>query len=152
MAKYTRKRKGMTPERARRAAEVLRYREAGLGFEYIADRLGIAVSTAHGDYRDAIRETFREDAESLAAIEGKRLDRLQAAHWVKAVEGNVKATEVVLKVMERRARLFGLDRPQKVDLSASDVDLDSTVARILDAATVVLGDDGEPVTREGGAG
>lgn len=103
-------RRGMTAKRAERAARVLALREAGAKFTEIAKLLDISTSTAHEDFTRAIRETFREPAETMIHLEAQRLDRLQAAHWKKATaKADVKSATVVLKIMERRARLFGLD-------------------------------------------
>jgi hypothetical protein len=50
-----------------------------------------------------------EGTADLRAVEAARLDRLQAAHWPAALRGDAKASVMVVRVMERRARLLGLD-------------------------------------------
>ena len=47
-------------------------------------------------------------------MEGARLDRLHQAVWDAAINGDCYAIDRVLKLMERRAKLFGLDAPNKV--------------------------------------
>ena len=47
----------------------------------------------------------------LEALEEEldRLDRLQEAHWHLAMAGDAKAADTVLKVIDRRIKLLGLD-------------------------------------------
>ena len=68
-----------------------------------------------------------ESAEDLRTLEAARLDALQSAVWQLAIDGDIKATTAVLRIMERRARLLGLDVPSKqqvemVHYEASEVD------------------------------
>ena len=49
-------------------------------------------------------------------MELERLSALDAAHWDKAMQGNGEATDRVLRIMERRAKLLGLDAPIKVNV------------------------------------
>ena len=58
-----------------------------------------------------------EPATQLRDMEVARLDRLLAAHWGKATKGDVNATRMVLTIMDRRAKLLGLDAPQKLDVT-----------------------------------
>jgi hypothetical protein len=58
----------------------------------------------------ALQEHEAESTEELRDLELRRLDALQVAHWDRAMEGDSRATEIVLKVMARRARLLGRDR------------------------------------------
>lgn len=48
-------------------------------------------------------------------MELERLDAMQKAHYANAVQGGIAATAVTLKIMERRARLLGLDAPIRTD-------------------------------------
>lgn len=41
-----------------------------------------------------------------------RLDQLQAAHYPKALAGETAATDRVLAIMDRRAKLLGLHAPR----------------------------------------
>lgn len=64
----------------------------------------------------ALRARMQEPAEDVRRMEIERLDRMLNAMWEKIDEGDEKAITAGLKVMERRARLLGLDAPMKVDL------------------------------------
>jgi hypothetical protein len=46
-----------------------------------------------------------------------RLDALFRAHWQAAVSGDVKATDICLRILERYARSLGLDKVHTVDVS-----------------------------------
>lgn len=132
----------MPPEKRAQVAErrkrVLNARIRGEGFQVIADREGIALSTAHNDYTTALADIPKPEADSMRKIEGERLDALQNAVWQDALMGDIPAGAQALKVIDRRAKLFGLDAPQKLDVSTGDVDLDGTVAKILQVAEIAI--------------
>lgn len=50
--------------------------------------------------------------EQHRTLELLRLDELQSGLWDRAVSGDVKAVNAVLRIIEQRSRLLGLDRPQ----------------------------------------
>lgn len=50
------------------------------------------------------------DPDALAA-ELERLERVHAAHWPAALRGDHSAAHVVLRTLDRRVALLGLDRP-----------------------------------------
>ena len=41
---------------------------------------------------------------------------MHQAHWPAVLRGDVKATNIVLRIMERRAVYLGLDAPVRIDL------------------------------------
>lgn len=128
---------------ARRAARALELRLAGATYRDIAEALDIAVSTAHADVAHALADIPRAEADALRALECRRLDALQAACWGPALDGDLAAVDRVLRIIDRRARLLGLDAPTRLDVSPGDVDLDGTVVRILalaGTAAPALGD------------
>lgn len=93
-----------------RENHVLELRRAGLSFERIAQEIGIGDrSTAHKIYKRALGRVHQEPAAEIRQLEGDRLDRLQVAVWTKALAGNMQAVDRVLRIMERRAKLLGLD-------------------------------------------
>lgn len=101
-----------------RAAEALRLRKRGLTYEQIADQLGYAgPSGAYRAIHQALHKTLQEPADDVRALEVTRLDALLDALWDAALSGKWLAVDRVLKIMERRAALLGLDAPQKVDIT-----------------------------------
>ncbi len=92
----------------------LALRLEGLTHREIARRLGIAPSSAYKRVRhalDAVNERNAAEAERLRTLELLRLDALQDAIWEKALAGETKSLSRVLTIMERRAKLLGLDAP-----------------------------------------
>jgi hypothetical protein len=101
-------------ERRRRAVTL---RKQGLSYQAIANELGMAKSSVHSAVAKAMQAFEKEIADEailLATLELDRLDSLQAALWEKAMAGKLGAVGKVLKIMERRAKLLGLDGPTKV--------------------------------------
>lgn len=126
MANPRRKASGMTEGRRQRAIKALQHRKEGRGYEWIANELGVSVSTAHEDVQKALQEITREPAEEVRQLELERLDQMWlrlnaelARVITEAREGGMKPETVVssvtkitdsqLRVQERRARLLGLE-------------------------------------------
>lgn len=102
-------------DRAKRDAMACDLRRAGLTYQEIADALGMSDPSVA---RDAIirsrKAVIKEPATELVAWETERLDTILAAIWPKVQKGDLRAIDRVLKVMERRAKYFGLDAPEKI--------------------------------------
>jgi hypothetical protein len=58
--------------------------------------------------------TIRAPADEVRLLDLVRLDKLWAAHYTRACRGNHRSTMICLRIMERRARLLGLDAPLHV--------------------------------------
>ncbi len=94
----------------------------GATYRAIAKALSVSVSTAHDLVSKAIverREQKAKRTDELVELELERCDQLQRALAKKANEGNERAVTASLKIMERRAKLLGLDAAQKVEHSGS---------------------------------
>jgi len=96
---------------AYRGARALELSLAGVNQSQIARELGYRSS---GAVSKALWRTINRRAaagvDGYRALELERLDELQSAHWPKALDGDTKATEVVLSVIDKRIKLLGLDR------------------------------------------
>ena len=55
--------------------------------------------------------TSKYDTDGQVQLELQRLDSLFQPHFDRGLTGDARATLVCLKIMERRARLLGLDAP-----------------------------------------
>lgn len=95
--------------------KAIELRAAGASYREIGAALGVTHVTARNWVLTAVDEVKYEQAETMRKVEGTSLDRLQRALWPQAIQGDAKAAQGVLRIMERRARLFGLDAPVKVD-------------------------------------
>jgi hypothetical protein len=54
-----------------------------------------------------------EDRRQALQLEVDRLDALQAAFWTTAIKGDRHAADVVLKVIARRCKVLGFDKPDE---------------------------------------
>ena len=103
-------------ERQRQALEL---RKAGVPYATIAERLGYAsTGGAHKAVASALKKTLAEPADDLRRLEVERLDALLSALWRQAKEGNQGAVDRCIRIMERRAKLLGLDAPTKQDITS----------------------------------
>jgi len=112
---------------AERRAHVLRLRRAGYTYREVAERTaehfhaerlpsGWDERYAAKDVRrelKRLRDENTERTEQVREIEAGRLDDLQSALWDDALDGDAQAVRQVLNVMQRRARLMGLDEPEQ---------------------------------------
>lgn len=105
-----------SPELVDKETKVLELRRAGLTWQRIAQEVGYADhSGAYAAYKRAIKRTQQQPADELREQELDRIDRLQLAAWPKAMQGHVQSIAVICRLMERRARLLGLDMPIKIE-------------------------------------
>ena len=80
--------------------------------------------------------TVQEAADELRQLECSRLDALQQAWWHRALSGQVKATQLLIKIMERRAKLLGLDAPARVNVK-STTELDARIEGLISELTAL---------------
>ena len=109
-------------ESAQRQQKAIDLRLAGATFEKIGDALGVSRQAAHKMVGRAVSQMAEDNADAIErvrAIEVARLDRLLLGVWQPARSGDLRAVDRALKIMERRARLLGLDRPQGLEISTS---------------------------------
>ena len=96
--------------KAERAAKALSLRKDGATYEQIAAALGFASrGSAHNAVTAALRKAVVGPAEELRELEGLRLDAVQVALWPRVLAGDLEAIGTVVRLAERRCRLFGLD-------------------------------------------
>ena len=120
-------------ETAERRAYVLALRKAGATYLTIVReairKFGEGRLPAGWDeryaYKDVARElqrlmSLRDDlAEDVAQLETERLDAMLLGLWEKATKGDPQAVDRALRIMERRAKLLGLDKPQQQEVSGA---------------------------------
>jgi hypothetical protein len=100
-----------------RQQAALELRRAGKGYLEIGNALGIGKSQAHRLVQAGLVEAKAQiatEASELKAEEISRLDAMLSGLWPDARKGQQGAVDRVLKIMERRARLLGLDAPVKL--------------------------------------
>ncbi len=140
-------------ERGRQALEL---RKGGVGFAQIAQQLGYRTpSGAYDAVRAALKRTEQEPADEVRRIACERLDRLLFAVWKRALDINdphqLDCIDRALKIEQRRARLLGLDAPDKIDiewrirLMAKSLGLDEEAA-VVEAQRVIRESQGAHAT------
>ena len=132
MAKSTTKTAGQRISAAEKRKTSVQLREAGLTFKEIANQVGVSTARAHQYVEqelDQLNQKASESAETLRRLEAERLDRATTGIWAHVKRGDYKAIDRLIKIMERRARLFGLDGPTKV--ATTDQEGNDAPARVV---------------------
>lgn len=149
----TKKRKSVPPEQFDKENKVLELRRSGETWERIAVAVGYAnASGAQKAYARVVSRVQRESVDEIRDLELDRLDRIQRAFWTPAiVDRDKRAAEVVLKVMDRRAKLLGLEAPTKVQAEVvnydGNYDYNEDIERIIGLLSTV--DSSKPLSLEG---
>jgi hypothetical protein len=100
-----------------RVADAIQMRIQGNSFSVIAAACGYSdAKRAWEAVMDNLRRMVREPAIELVSLELTRLDGLFLAAYPLARAGSLTAIDRCIKIMERRARLLGLDLPQQVEV------------------------------------
>lgn len=134
--------KAPTPERIDKEREIVELRTEGYVWREIAQQVGMSTAGVYKAYNRAMTRVIAPSIEEHRELELDRLDILQRTYWQPAVNGNLRAADYVLRVIDKRAKLLGLDAPLKVQAEVvtydgSDLDAEvERVARLIEAATI----------------
>ena len=108
-------------EAKERALKALELRKKGMRYEEIAQQLGYP---NRGNAHKAVMKELEllakeclEEAAQVRDLELQRLDALYLVAYAEVEEGNIPAIDRCLRIMERRAKLLGLDAAEKVEHS-----------------------------------
>ena len=113
---------------------------------------------AHKDFTRELerrQEENAETAEHLRDLQQVRIERMLQGLWSKAITGEEAAVDKALKLLQRQAKLFGLDEPERFEQavsvlqSADYADLRTAIMNALEpypearaaAASALAGDD-----------
>ena len=101
------------------------------------------INAACKDVRVALKERTTEQdekADELRAMENLRLDRLFFVAYRQAVkDGDLPAIDRALRIMERRARMNGLDKPSKTEIVAPAATGSDLTTATLDELEALIG-------------
>lgn len=114
-------------DKVRKALSVLQLRESGYQFDEIAEILGFPdSSSAEREFTKGMVALLKENPDvlnHLRDLTGRRLERLLRAVWAKALDPHnpeqMVAHQRALAVIDRHAKLYGLDAATKVDVEIS---------------------------------
>jgi hypothetical protein len=133
--------------------KVLELRRAGFTFQRIAEEVGYATpSGAQRALERIMTRNVPQAPEEFRWQELDRLDRMQVALWPRAMKGDDRAIGTIVRLMERRARLVGIDAPQRIQAEVVNYDgnrdIDGDIERIVNILRGV--DSSEPLEVESG--
>lgn len=101
-----------------REQRTVEMRIGGSNYREIGEAIGVTDEAAR---QMAIRVLQRlemvanESGEELRRLDTERIDRMIQGLWQKACLGNVQAVDRVIRLMERKARLWGYEMPVRVE-------------------------------------
>ena len=104
---------------AEKAAQALELRKMGLTFRKIGAQMGVSEAYAHELVTKELTRLSKERAESAEHVMRLELDRLddlyERARHRAEYDPEGRALSNCLRIMERRAKLLGLDAPTRVE-------------------------------------
>ena len=106
---------GSPPIPAEKAEQIFKLKKKGHSYGEIAAALGVSTFTAFGYVTKAAREYAKNTSKAkgrMLVIAQARLDDFLRAIYDQCLEGDLKAIEVALKIIERQTKLAGLDQPK----------------------------------------
>lgn len=110
--------------RAEESAEWLRLRARGWSYDEIANHCKVKRNVVIDRLKRVIQDTYREPLAAAVALDQMRLDR-QLRHIEDDLDNADSTHERIqlrnqhLSLLERRAKLLGLDAPKEVSMSAN---------------------------------
>jgi hypothetical protein len=116
-----------TPSCGDRDHAILNMRLHGLTFQEISRQLPeagfsrLSESRVRAIVAKNLKSCRDEPVRELRQLELLRLDQLQAAHYKAAMGGDAAAISRVLSIMDRRAKLLGLDAGAEAAVSLDEV-------------------------------
>ncbi len=96
-----------------RKSEAIQLRISGMSYRQIADAMHCSDSRAHEMVQEALRDIPAPDVEALRKEQDAMIRSLYLALVPRINKGEPRAIEVALKLLERLAKLHGLDAPTK---------------------------------------
>lgn len=118
---------------AERRAKAIAMKLAGATYEQIATALGYAGrGAACTDVARALEQSLAEvhrDGEVLRHELVLQLERVKQAMWPAMIKGDAKAAEVVIRAVDRIAKLTGADAPTRVEVVTMGA-IEAEIARL----------------------
>jgi uncharacterized protein YerC len=139
-------------ELLQRESEIVELRTEGFVWREIAQRVNMSTAGVAKAYDRALDRIIAPAVEQHRTTELDRLDILQRVYWQPAINGNLRAADFVLRVIEKRAKLLGLDAAIKIQaevVTYDGSDLDAEVekyAKLIEAGTLRFRDDVATIT------
>lgn len=136
-------------QRQIRRSKAVKMRIAGHDPEDIASELGyVSPAAASADIYEALAKqltTPDHSIEVLREIECRRMDQMLLALQPGIKRGTPRSIEVALRILERRARMMGLDSATKVQILTVD-DIDAQIAKLTEEMSARMAEEIPDVT------
>ena len=142
----------ITQELVEKETTIIELRHEGYVWREIATMVDMSIAGVVKAYKRALMRHPVAAIEEHRELELDRLDSLQRTYWQPAVAGNLRAADFVLRVIDKRAKLLGLDAPIKVQAEVvtydgSDLDAEvERVARLIEAGAIAAATDIPTIT------
>lgn len=118
--------------KAQRQKLLLEARTQGHSWREAAKIAGYrSVSGAYEAAQDAIADIPREAADEARAIEMQRIDEVVRANWRNMQMGDPDAGNLILRAIDRRAKLLGLDLQEPAPGLTLDLSLQALIVRLV---------------------
>lgn len=115
--------KGQAEAAVLRRQQMFQLRCAGASFEQIGRQFGVSSTVAFKLVQRVlsdIKETEKQDLAEMRAVENERIDLAARSIAGKVREGSLGAIDRWIKLLERRAKLNGLDAAVKQEVTGAD--------------------------------
>lgn len=122
-------------------AKALELRIAGGSYRAIARDMHCSQQSAFRYVQTALAELdqlTQARAERLRELEVARCDQLTLALWRRATQGDAKSVHAIVRVMDRRAKLLGLDAPIETRHAGADGEPLTIRHHLADVSTEIL--------------
>jgi len=107
----TRARKSTEARIAKRRADALDLRVAGLSVREVADKLGVSIGTAHGDLTAALDACAEREAEAAARVFALAVERYNDLFRRALLADDLQAA---IRAQARLDKLHGIESPDKL--------------------------------------
>lgn len=101
--------------------EMYELRKTGLSLRAIGKKMGVCHETVRKYLQDAGRAILLPGVEEYRKLEDERLDAMLEALMPTISKGEPRAIEVGIKLLERRAKLHGLDKPIEYNITTQEI-------------------------------
>ena len=104
--------------------QALELRKRGYTYKEIADTMGIYVTLVTSLLEDVLTrhvKACQETVENVRLLEAERLDCMYKSIHDGIEKGSLGHVDIGLKVMQRRAKMLGVDMPESKDIKVSGI-------------------------------
>lgn len=122
-------------ERMHRRSQVMLLRNMGLPWADVSHEVGVSITTCRKDYEIVCRDINREAPANIVARHRAVIFDVQRNMYKRLLgadpENAINAAKVILKALEREAKLLGLDSPIKILAGVSNEEFEIEAARLI---------------------